>query len=117
MDLATLIGLVSVIGVVVGAILIGGDIGIFINVPSLIIVIGGTLAATIIRVSLGQFLGSFKVGLKAVFNKQTPPEKLIEEAVELANVARKEGILALENAEISDPFLKRSRRQHVQGHR
>ncbi len=116
MDLATLIGLVSVIGVVFGAIIIGGDIGIFINVPSLIIVIGGTLAATIIRVSLGQFLGSFKVGLKAIFNKQTPPEKLIEEAVELANVARKEGILALENAEISDPFLKRGISLCIDGH-
>jgi len=116
MDLATLIGLVGIALVLVGAIVSGGDLGLFINPPSLIIVIGGTLAATVIRVSLKQFLGSFKVGLKAVLHKSEPPEKLIEEAVGLANVARKEGILALENQEISDPFLKKGVSMCIDGH-
>ncbi len=116
MDLATLIGLVGIALVLVGAIVSGGDLGLFINPPSLIIVIGGTLAATIIRVSLKQFLGSFKVGLKAVLHKSEPPEKLIEEAVALANVARKEGILALENQEISDPFLQKGVSMCIDGH-
>ena len=116
MDLATLIGLVAVILVIVGAIVVGGDIAVFINPASIIIVIGGTLAATIIRVSLKQFMGSFKVGLKAVLHKATTPEQLIQEAVELANVARKEGILALEDAEISDPFLKQGISLCIDGH-
>jgi chemotaxis protein MotA len=116
MDLATLIGLVGIALVLVGAIVTGGDIGLFISPPSLIIVIGGTMAATVIRVSLKQFLGSFKIGLKAVLHKSEPPEKLIEEAVSLANVARKEGILALENQEISDPFLKKGVSMCIDGH-
>jgi len=116
MDLATLIGLVGIALVLVGAIVSGGDIGLFISPPSLIIVIGGTMAATVIRVSLKQFLGSFKVGLKAVLHKSEPPENLIEEAVGLANVARKEGILALENQEISDPFLKKGVSMCIDGH-
>jgi chemotaxis protein MotA len=116
MDLATLIGLVGIALVLVGAIVTGGDIGLFINPASLIIVIGGTMAATVIRVSLKQFLGSFKVGLKAVLHKSEPPEKLIEEAVSLANVARKEGILALENQEISDPFLQKGVSMCIDGH-
>jgi chemotaxis protein MotA len=116
MDLATLIGLVGIALVLVGAIVTGGDVGLFINVPSLIIVVGGTMAATVIRVSLKQFLGSFKVGLKAVLHKSAPPERLIEEAVALANVARKEGILALENQEITDPFLKKGVSMCIDGH-
>jgi len=116
MDLATLIGLVGIALVLVGAIVTGGDVGLFINIPSLIIVVGGTMAATVIRVSLKQFLGSFKVGLKAVLHKSAPPERLIEEAVSLANVARKEGILALENQEISDPFLKKGVSMCIDGH-
>ena len=116
MDLATLIGLVAVALVIAGAIVVGGDIAVFINPASIIIVVGGTLAATIIRVSLKQFLGSFKVGLKAVLHKSTPPEQLIQEAVELANVARKEGILALEDAEVSDPFLKQGINLCIDGH-
>jgi chemotaxis protein MotA len=116
MDLATLIGLVGIALVLVGAIVTGGDVGLFVNLPSLIIVVGGTMAATVIRVSVKQFLGSFKVGLKAVLHKSEPPEKLIEEAVSLANVARKEGILALENQEISAPFLKKGVSMCIDGH-
>jgi chemotaxis protein MotA len=116
MDIATLIGLVAVIGVIIGAISLGGDIMVFVNIPSIVVVIGGTLAATVIRVSLKQFMGSFKVGLKAVLHKSTPPETLIEEAVALANIARKDGILALESAEISDPFLEKGIGMCIDGH-
>ncbi len=116
MDIATLIGIVGAFGVIIASIVLGGSAGTFVNIPSLVVVIGGTFAATLAQISLPQFLGSFKVVMKAFMNKLTPPEQLIEEAVELANVARKEGILALEGKQISDPFLSAGIRMCIDGH-
>ncbi len=107
MDLATLLGLLGTAGVIVGAMIVGGGIAPFIDIPSVIIVFGGTATAVLSQVSLGQFIGSIKVGLSALLHKAADPEALIEEAVELANIVRKEGILALEEKEISHPFLKK----------
>ena len=116
MDLATLIGLTGALVVISVAILLGGDFGTFVNIPSLVVVVGGTFAATLARISLGQFLGSFKVGLKSILHKSVSPNALIEEAVELANIARKEGILALEGREISHPFLEKGINLCIDGH-
>lgn len=82
----------------------------------MVVVIGGTFAATLARISLGQFFGSFKVGLKSIVHKSINPHELIEEAVELANIARKEGILALEGREIGHPFLERGIYLCIDGH-
>jgi len=82
----------------------------------MLIVIGGTFAVTLMRVTLGNFLNSFKIGLKGFFYKLDQPQKLIEESVELANVARKEGILALEGREISNSFLERGIGLCIDGH-
>lgn len=116
MDFATIVGVVFVILVLIGAIVVGGDIGVFINVPSILIVAGGTLGATIIRISLGEFFGSFKIGLIAIMHSSPSPRELIDESVQLATVARKEGILALENQTISDPFLEKGISLCIDGH-
>ena len=71
----------------------------------MVVVVGGTFMVTLCQVSLAQFLGSFKVALSAFIHKSTNPVALIEEAIDLADVARKDGILALESKEITDPFL------------
>lgn len=116
MDIATLAGLIGAVVVISLAIMLGGDFGTFINPPSLVVVIGGTFGATLARISLGQFLGSFKVGLKSILHKSVEPNSLIDEAVELSNIARKEGILALEGREIAHPFLKKGIDLCIDGH-
>lgn len=116
MDIATLAGIVVCFAVIVVAILLGGDMSIFINVPSFAIVVGGTLGATLAQISLKHFLGSFKVALKAFLHKGVSQDKLIEEVVELANAARKEGILALEGKDISHTFLKKGIDLCIDGH-
>ncbi len=88
MDLATLIGLIGALIIICIAILLGGDFGTFVNIPSIVVVVGGTFAATLARISLGQFFGSFKVGLKSIVHKSINPHEVIEEGVELAIVAR-----------------------------
>ena len=116
MDIATLLGLFGGLGVITAAIFLGGSVGTFVNVPSLVVVIGGTLMVTLCQISLGQFFGSFKVGISAFLHKDKSPEALIEEAIELADVARKEGILALESKEINDPFLDAGIKLCIDGH-
>ena len=95
MDLATLIGLLGAFGIVSYAMLSGGSIDMFVNVPSLLIVIVGSLFVVLMNFSLGQFLGAVKVAIKAFSFKLTAPKDLIEEVVSLADEARKGGLLAL----------------------
>ncbi len=116
MDIASLVGIITAFGIISMAIGLGGSFILFINVPSLLIVIGGTFGATLMRVTLSDFLGSFKVGMKAFLYKQENPHVLIEEAVEMASIARKEGLLALEGREFSNPFLERGLGLCIDGH-
>ena len=95
MDLATLLGLVGAMAIVMVAILSGGSALVFFNLPSILIVLGGTFMVVMIKFSLKQFFGAFKVALRAFFAKTDKPEDIIAQVVELANIARKEGTLAL----------------------
>ncbi|PIE17276.1 MAG: flagellar motor protein PomA [Proteobacteria bacterium] len=115
MDLATLIGLVAGIGVILMSILDGAELGSFINVPSLMVVVGGTIAATLIRFPLNVFLGSFKVALNAFIYKASAPTDIIKRTVELASVVRREGLLALENEKVDDEFLSKGLRLCIDG--
>lgn len=105
MDLATLIGLLGAIGIVLAAMLFGGSALVFVNVPSMLIVLGGTFAVVMIKFSMSQFFGAFKVAARAFVFKLEEPEDLIEQIVHLSGIARKEGMLALENEEINNEFL------------
>jgi chemotaxis protein MotA len=115
-DIATLIGLLGGFGIIIGAIATGGDIMMFFDVASVLIVVGGTFMITLMQVSLGDFLGSFAIGLKAFFYKVDDPRQLIEEGVALADVARKNGLLALEGQEISNDFMRQGISLCVDGH-
>ena len=69
------------------------------------IVLGGTFAVVMMRFTLSQFLGAFKTAGKAFSHKGESAEELIAAVVELATVARKEGLLALEGREINNPVF------------
>lgn len=115
MDLATLIGLVLGIVLILMSILSGSPLSSFINAPGLLVVIGGTAAATLISERLGNVIGGIRVALKAFINKTKPVEETIKRITELAVVVRKEGLLALENQEIDSEFLAKGVRLAVDG--
>jgi len=108
MDLATIIGIASGFTLLIVSILMGGGISTFLNVPSLMIVIGGTLAATLINYPLSDFLGVMKVVRNAFSRKIPSPENTIRRLVEFAEKARRDGLLALEKdvKEVDDVFLR-----------
>lgn len=116
MDIATLLGLIGAFGIIIAAIATGGSILVFVNVPSILIVIIGSLAVVLMSFTVQQFFGSFKVGLKAFLHKPVNPQDLIDSAVDLAKIARKEGMVALEQHEISNAFLKKGVMLCVDGH-
>ena len=115
MDLATLIGVVGAISCIIAAIMMGGEMGMFVNAPSIMIVIGGSIAVVMMKFSLSNMLGAFGVALKAFIHKIQQPREIIEQSVELANVARKEGLLGLENVEVKNEFLAKGISMVVDG--
>ncbi len=115
MDLATVIGLALSASLVVAAIVLGGSPLMFLNAPSLLIVVGGTIGATLIKNPLADVLATVKVVGKAFSAKAPPTPSLIEEIVTLSRKARKEGMLALENTPISYEFLSKAISMCVDG--
>jgi len=107
LDVTTLIGILGAGGLVISAILMGGSGAWFVNFPSIMIVVGGTMGATFVNYPLSEVLGVFKV-LKNVFSHQSRrPGELISTMVDIAKKARREGILSFESQleDIDDPFL------------
>ena len=119
MDIATLIGIAAAYLLIIGSIIIGGSPGAFINVPSLLITVGGGLAAGMAGYPIGEFIGGLKAILKAIKPEVGDPIETVEFLTEIAKKARKEGILALE-ADIDqfyskDPFFGNIMRMLIDG--
>ncbi len=108
--------MIGTLGCIAFAILIGGQVLMFVNVPSILIVFGGTLAVTFIKYPLSHTLGAVSVALKAFFHKPELPSELILKAVELATVARREGLIALEEVKLDNEFMAKGLQFAVDGH-
>ena len=106
MDLASIIGLVMGASLLIGAVLLGGTIQMFIDVPSILIVIGGTFSALFVKYRLGEVFSVIGIVGKAFFNKSQEIDRVIGQLVDMANIARKDGILALEKVKSDDVFLQ-----------
>ncbi len=117
MDLSSIIGVVSGVGFVIGTILLGGSIVAFINIPSLVIVVGGTVAATMIGYPLADFLGVFKAVMRVFIFKLEPAENIIGNLVKISNKARKGGLLSIEGdiVNTTDPYLAQALQMSVDG--
>jgi chemotaxis protein MotA len=115
MDLATILGLVLGTALVLAAVLLGGSPLVFVNVPSILIVIGGTIAATFIKNRMGAVFGTVSVVKRAFSMKLGSPRALIDQVVHLSRKARKESLLSLEKETIEDEFLHKAVRLAVDG--
>lgn len=116
LDIATIVGLIGAIAMVAMAMVLGGSILTFIDVPSILIVVVGTHFVVLMTYSLGDFISAASSGMKVLTFKSPNCDELIESIVELADMARKSGLLALEGAEISDPFMQKGIGLLVDGH-
>jgi len=117
MDIATILGAVAGLLLVGSSILIGGGAGAFFNVPSILITVGGCTCATLVHFPLGDVLGMAKV-LKRTISANIPvAEQVIKDMAEYARVARRDGVLALEEAagQANDDFLKKGLQLLIDG--
>jgi chemotaxis protein MotA len=115
MDIASLIGLVGCLGMIAGAMISSGGIGMFVDVPSLLIVIGGTFFAVMYRSTLPTFLSSFGTLVKIFMPGAKKHDELITRLTELAGIARKDGMMALEGQEVPDKFFEKGLQMLVDG--
>jgi chemotaxis protein MotA len=115
MDIASIIGLIGAVGMILGALISGGGIGPFIDVPSILIVFGGTFFAVMYTAPLPTFLGSFAVMAKAFPPPIKKMDQLVERMSELAAIARKDGMMALEGQDVPDKFFQKGLQMLVDG--
>jgi len=116
MEVATLLGTILAMAFILGAILTGASPLIFINIPSLLIVVGGTFSVLLMRFTFPDIKNLGKV-IGNAFKKPSysQPQEVIQKFIELSNISRREGILALEKQQIDDPFLQKGINYCVDG--
>lgn len=118
MDIGTIAGIaISIVAVLLSIIMGGGNPLVMIDIPSILVVFGGTAGAIICSYPLPAVLKLHTVVLKSIFGSSIDPAVVIKDMVKYAEVARREGILSLENLipEMKDPFIVRGIKMAVDG--
>lgn len=116
MDIGTIVGLFLALGLVFGAIAMGGGAGFF-DPTSVMLTVGGSFAATLMNFPLPKIIGTMGVVRKAFMNRTDDVLRLFNQISDFATRARRDGILALENdiESIEDPFMKKGFQMAVDG--
>ena len=100
---------------ILGAMISGGGLAPFFDVPSVLIVFGGTFFLVMYSTPMPVFLGSFGAMAKAFMPPIKKQDELIERMVELSGIARKDGMMALEGQEVPDKFFQKGLQMLVDG--
>ncbi len=117
MDIATGLGLVSGLVVLAAMILMGGNLGMFLDMHAFIVIFGGASAATLIRFPLTSIFHGLPLGMKFAFTVRRMSQRdLVDELAGLAEIARKQGPIGLEKVDIDDPFLAKGIRYVADGY-
>ncbi|MCK4468864.1 MAG: motility protein A, partial [Desulfobacterales bacterium] len=117
MDISTILGIIVGFGLVAGAITMGGGASWFVNLPAAMIVLGGTFGAVLINYPISDMLGVAKVAKNVFFLKKLKTRKMIEMLLDMSKVARRDGILALEDKveDIKDIFFAKGMTLMIDG--
>ena len=119
MDIATVVGLIAGIACVAMPVILGADAAVFVHVPSMGIVIGGMVCATLVHFSLGQVLRIMAVVKKTLFCRLPGENDLIQKMVNYSAINRRDGALALERQipDAGDEFLVKGLQMVIDGPR
>ncbi|MCK1735447.1 MotA/TolQ/ExbB proton channel family protein [Bradyrhizobium sp. 138] len=117
MDIATLVGLAAGAVVVSTLILMGGSFGMFYDIHAVIVIFGGSFAATMIRFPLSAMIHGVPLGAKFAFTlSRLSAHDLVDELARIAEIARKQGPVGLEKVETDEPFLAKGIRYVADGY-
>ncbi len=115
MDIGTLLGIVSGMALIIYSIMMGSSLMVFWDLPSFLIVIGGTIATTFIKFNMKTVFGTVGVLKNAFFDSKEDPQKVIKQLVDMANKARKESILSLASYKITQDLMRKGTQLIVDG--
>jgi chemotaxis protein MotA len=118
MDILSCVGVIlALIAIIGGAILKGSSAGALVGSAAFVIVVLGTLAASLVQTPMPTFLRAWKIVIWVFMPPANNPAGTIEKIVEWSNIARKQGLLGLESAVESekDAFLKKGLQSLVDG--
>ncbi len=115
MDPTTIIGIASALGLILWSAASATSIAAYFDLPSAAIVLGGTLCIVIARSSFSDFIGSLQAAFKMFVSPPMRPELTVEQLVEFATIARRDGITALDSQDVADPFFTRGLHLLVDG--
>lgn len=117
MDITTLLGFVAGVIVMVTLVLMGGSFSMFYDIHAVIIIFGGSFAATLIRFPLSSILHGMPLGAKFAFTlSRLKARDLVDELARIAEIARKQGPVGLEKVETNDAFLAKGIRFVADGY-
>ncbi|KAA0874028.1 motility protein A [Nitrincola tapanii] len=108
MDFASLLGIISGLALIISAIIIGGNADVFVNIPGLMIVAGGTIAATLLTVQFKDVLNAFKAAWIVFTRDKTNPQEMIDTMLELSRISHRHGLLKLGDIETNSHVLRRA---------
>lgn len=117
MDIATALGLAAGAAVVITMMLMGGDLAMFVSDHAVIIIFGGSFAATLIRFPLSSIFHGMPLGMRFAFSmRRISQRELVDELAGLAEIARKQGPVGLERVDVDDAFLAKGVRYVADGY-
>jgi chemotaxis protein MotA len=117
MDFATAIGLVFGLGVFYFLMTDGGGLMMFLSEHATIVIVGGALAATLVRFPISTIMHGLPMGLRFAFTvKRLSQREIVDEITRLAEIVRKNGPIALENETVDDEFLAKGMRMIADGY-
>jgi chemotaxis protein MotA len=117
MDISTSLGLAAGMIVMAALIFMGGDLRMFVDYHAAIVIFGGSFAATLIRFPLSSIFHGLPLGARYAFTlRRMSQRELVDEIAGLAEIARKQGPIGLEKAEIADTFLAKGVRYVADGY-
>ncbi|MEM7292322.1 MAG: MotA/TolQ/ExbB proton channel family protein [Pseudomonadota bacterium] len=107
MDLASFAGIISGLILIISAIILGGDVHNFYNVPGLMIVLGGTTAATLLTFQFRDVSAAFKAAFIVFLTDKQDPNDMVSTMLRLCSISRRKGLLGLSEVKTNSPFIKR----------
>jgi chemotaxis protein MotA len=108
MDIATIIGILSGLALIFGAIFAQGGLGVFVSVPSMMVVLGGTLAATLITFPLHDVYHAFLAAKQVFTQKKAQPADVVAVILKIAEISRRQGLLALSRIRTENAVLRKA---------
>ena len=108
MDLATFLGLAVGISMVLGAIFLGGTLGPFLNIHAIMIVFGGSLASICVTYPFAEVFQAFSAMMQIFSSRKVRDAEVVSMMVRIAEISRREGLIALENIHTDNAILKKA---------